>query len=128
MAKIQRFEDLEVWQNAMDLAVEVYKISATGKLYKDYGLKDQITRAAISISNNISEGFEYDNRKDFIKFLRYSNGSCGEVRNIINFLVRVNFIEDNIQKKMSEKLISLSKQLYGFINYLKNYKKKQSAI
>lgn len=123
MSKIQKFEDLEVWQNAMRIAEEVYKLTYTGKLSKDYGLKDQLTRAVISISNNIAEGFEYDNTKDFIKFLRYSKGSCGEVRNIINFLVRVNFIESAIHIELTEKLISLSKQLYGFINYLKNYKK-----
>jgi four helix bundle protein len=109
MGKIQKFEDLEVWKNAMQIAVDVYKISSTGKLCKDYGLKDQITRAAISISNNIAEGFEYDNNKDFVKFLRYAKGSCGEVRNIVNFLVLVDFIESPIHKELSEKLISLSK-------------------
>ena len=123
MTKIKTFEDLEVWQNASNLAVEVYKISSIGKLSKNYGLKDQIQRAAISISNNISEGFEYDNNKDFIKYLRFAKGSAGEVRNIIHFLLKIEFIDENTYKKFFNELISLSKQLRGFINYLKEYNK-----
>ena len=68
MGKINSFEDLEVWQKASDLAVDAYEITSQGKLSKDYGLKDQFQRASISISNNIAEGYEYDNNKDFINF------------------------------------------------------------
>jgi four helix bundle protein len=70
----------------------VYKISSIGKLSKDYGLKDQIQRASISISNNISEGFEYDNNKDFIKYLRFAKGSAGEVRSMMNFLFKIDYV------------------------------------
>ena len=124
MAKIQRFEDLEVYKNALDISVYVYELTSKGKLSKDFGLKDQITRASVSISNNIAEGFEYDNKKDFIKFLRYSKGSTGEVRNMINLLYRIEFIEKDTYSILYEKVTSLSKQLYGFIQYLKNYNNK----
>ncbi len=124
MAKIQRFEDLEVYKNALDISVYVYELTSQGKLSKDYGLKDQITRAAVSISNNIAEGFEYDNKKDFIKFLRYSKGSTGEVRNMLNLLIRIEFIEKDRYSFLYEKVSSLSKQLFGFIQYLKNYNNK----
>ncbi len=89
MAKIQKFEDLEVYKNALDVSVYVYEITSKGKLSKDFGLKGQLTRAVVSISNNIAEGFEYDNRKDFIKYLRYSKGSTGEVRNMLNLLIMI---------------------------------------
>ena len=121
MGNIEKFEDLEVWQNASDLAVEIYKISSVGKLARDFGLRDQLQRASISISNNISEGFEYDNNKDFIKYLRFAKGSAGEVRNIINFLHKIEFIGKDTYRRFFEKLISLSKQLKGFITYLKKY-------
>ncbi len=123
MGKIERFEDLEVWKKASDIAFEIYKLTEKGKLSSDYGLKDQLRRAAISISNNISEGFEYDNRKDFIKYLRYAKGSTGEVRNMLNLLLRIECIDSDLHKKLYDKLVILSKQLYTFIKYLKNREK-----
>ncbi len=127
MGKINSFEDLEVWQNASELAVDTYNLTSKGKLEKDFGLKDQFQRASISISNNIAEGFEYDNNKDFIKYLRYSKGSAGEVRNMINFLKKINYIDEKDFKIMYEKLIRLSKQLKTFINYLKDYENKKKT-
>ena len=67
--KIERFEDLIAWQKAKLLCVSLYKIFET---FKDFGLKDQIQRAAVSIMNNIAEGFERNNNKEFILFLKYS--------------------------------------------------------
>jgi len=59
MAKIERFEDLDLWKEAIVIGVEIYKLTSVGKLEKDFSSKDQLRRAAISISNNIAEGFEY---------------------------------------------------------------------
>ncbi|MGV3545456.1 MAG: four helix bundle protein [Pedobacter sp.] len=81
MAKIERFEDLEVWQIAKEIAVEVYRISDLEPIKSDFGLKDQIRRAAMSLSDNVAEGFEYNNNPDFIRFLVYAKGSSGELRN-----------------------------------------------
>ena len=80
MATYNRFEDLPVWENAKDLAVTVYKVSFDGKLNKDYGLRDQIRKAAVSVSGNIAEGFERGTKKEFIQFLYVAKGSCGELR------------------------------------------------
>lgn len=121
MGKVNRFEDLEVWQKGMQLAEDIYFVTREEKFTREFSIKDQIIRAAISISNNISEGFEYDNRKDFIKFLRYSKGSTGEVRNMLNVLIRIEYINEKTYSFLYEKLTSLSKQLYGFIHYLKNF-------
>ena len=74
MGKVERFEDLNVWKSAVQIASDIFKICATDKLRKDFSTKDQGQRAALSISNNIAEGFEYDNPADFIRFLRYAKG------------------------------------------------------
>ena len=73
------FRKLRVWQRAKDLAVYVYKVSSQGKFAKDYGLKDQICRAAVSIPSNIAEGDELDTNKHSIKFFHIAKGSCAEV-------------------------------------------------
>jgi len=120
MGKVNRFEDLEVWQKGMQLAEDIYFVTRDEKFAREFSIKDQIIRASISISNNISEGFEYDNRKDFIKFLRYSKGSTGEVRNMLIYLKRIGLIKNEVYEKLTNDAVILSKQLFSFINYLKN--------
>lgn len=70
--KIEKFEDLKVWQYSRKLVNDIYKLMSSSLFSKDYGLKDQIQRATVSIMNNITEGFERDNDKEFIRFLIYS--------------------------------------------------------
>lgn len=120
MGKVNRFEDLEVWQKGMQIAEDIYLITKEEQFAREYSIKDQIIRASISISNNIAEGFEYDNRKDFIKFLRYSKGSTGEVRNMLIYLKRIGLISKEVHEKITNDSVILSKQLFSFINYLKN--------
>lgn len=103
----------------MQLAEDIFFITREIQFDREYSIKDQIIRASISISNNISEGFEYDNRKDFITFLRYSKGSIGEVRNMLVFLKRVGLISKEVHDKLTNDAVVLSKQLFAFINYLK---------
>ncbi len=74
---IQKFKDIIAWQKAQDLPTEIYLIFG---LSKDFGFKDQVTRAAISISNNIAEGFDRSSDADFSRFLYFALGSCSEVR------------------------------------------------
>lgn len=128
MSKIKRFEDLDIWKLAIGISVDIYKISEEGKLKQDWGLKDQIRRAAMSISNNIAEGFEYDNNKDFIKFLRYSKGSAGELRSQLFSLWKIGFITEDFYNRMFDRLISISKQISGLIKYLKEYEKKNKKM
>lgn len=126
MAKIKQFEDLEIWQKAAAIAIEIYVLSEQGKLKTDFGMKDQIRRAAASISDNISEGFEYDNNKDFVKFLRYAKGSAGELRNKLFILSKVGFITSEFYEDMYKRLIELSKNIAGFIKYLKEFERKNN--
>lgn len=89
---------------------------------KDFSLKDQIRRSAISVSSNIAEGFERDNKKQFLYFLLIAKGSCGELRTQLKIAQMLNYVEPDEFATMNEKCVSTSKQLAGFINYLKNYK------
>lgn len=82
MEKAKRFEDLWIWQEARGLVHEVYSDFGTGGGAKDYGFRDQIQRAAVSIMNNIAEGFERVTDADFARFLDLAKGSCGEVRSM----------------------------------------------
>ena len=128
MNKIKQFEDLEIWQKATEIALEIYLISEKGKLKTDFGMKDQIRKAAMSISDNISEGFEHNNNKDFIRFLRYAKGSAGELRNKLFVLYKLEFIEEDFYNDKHNRLIELSKNIGGFIKYLKEYEKKKTNL
>jgi len=81
--KVQRFEDLEAWQIARELANQIYKITKQESVCRDFGFVDQIRRAAISIMNNIAEGFERGSNKEFVRFLFIARGSAGEVRSLL---------------------------------------------
>jgi four helix bundle protein len=77
--RIERFEDIMAWQKAKDLSVAIYRLFET---IKDFGFKDQIQRASVSVMNNIAEGFERKGNKEFAYFLYIAKGSCGEVRSM----------------------------------------------
>jgi four helix bundle protein len=75
----QSFRELRVWQEAKRLAVEIYRLTASGKLSRDFGLRDQMQRAAVSVASNISEGYERKSDAEFIRFLYISKGSLSEL-------------------------------------------------
>jgi four helix bundle protein len=80
MAGVERFEDLIAWQKARVFAAEIYRITASGAFQQDWGLRDQIRRASVSIMSNIAEGFERRSPNDFQRFLMIAKASCAEVR------------------------------------------------
>jgi four helix bundle protein len=121
MGKIERFEDLEVWQASMALCSSVYQITNSEFFSRDFALRDQIRKSAISVPSNISEGFERDSKKQFLYFLVIAKGSCGELRTQVKIARMQNYIEDSVFTDMNEKCLSVSKQLKGFISYLNNY-------
>lgn len=82
MEKARRFEDLWIWQQAREFVREIYEDFRTGAPSKDFGFRDQIQRAGISIMNNLAEGFERSTDADFARFLDLAKGSCGEVRSL----------------------------------------------
>lgn len=123
MATINSFEDLEIWQKAQELGALIYKLSEENiKINKDFSFKDQIKRAAISISNNISEGFEYSNNNDFFRYLRISKGSCGEIRNCLLFSIKINYCTPDEVSPLINFSKTLSSQIGGLMKYLKEKK------
>ena len=125
MTKIKRFEDLDIWKDAVSVGVEIYNVTSKGKLAKDYSSKDQLKRAAISISNNIAEGFEYNNNKSFTRFLGFAKGSAGELRSNLFVLKEASVLDQNDYEKLHEVLIKLSQNIKGFINYLSEFERRK---
>lgn len=126
MAKISAFEDLEVWKEAVRIGVEIYRLADLSPLKNDYKSRDQIIGAAISISNNIAEGFEYNNNKVFIKYLHNAKGSAGEVRSQLAILVAAGRVNNEDYEKLKSDLFGLSSKIKAFINYLKAFNQKKS--
>lgn len=93
MGKITRFEDLRCWQEARQLVKNIYQLTAFGKLSKDYGLKDQLQRASVSIMTNIAEGFSRYHKKEFIRFLNISQSSASEVKSLLYILSDLEYVE-----------------------------------
>ncbi|MBS3944325.1 MAG: four helix bundle protein [Melioribacter sp.] len=116
---MKTFEDLPIYKKAKELSVRIYRID-NSKYLKDYGFKDQIQRAAVSVMNNIAEGFERGSDRDFIKFLYYSKGSVGEIRSLLNLAFELNYIEKDFYELMKNDCIEISQQLANFIKYLSN--------
>lgn len=117
--KIETFEDLDIWKLSIKLASDIFKLSQEGKLEKDFGTKDQIRRASLSVSSNIAEGFEYNNNKQFLRFLNYSKGSLGELRSQVYLLREVGYINEEEFKDLTNQSLNLIKKVKALMNYLK---------
>jgi four helix bundle protein len=114
--KIERFEDNKSWQEARLLVRDVYAFLAG---CRDYGFKDQIQRAAISIMSNIAEGFERGGNKEFTYFLTIARGSLAEVKSLSYTGLDVTYITSEQFKTIEERTLKLNGLLNGFISYLK---------
>ncbi|ASS47464.1 MAG: hypothetical protein CHH17_01570 [Candidatus Fluviicola riflensis] len=109
----------------MKLCADIYKITNSELFSKDFGLKDQIRRSAVSVPSNISEGYERDSKRQFMYFLVIAKGSCGELRTQLKIARELNYIEEFVFSEINNQCVSTSKQLKGFINYLSTYKDKK---
>ena len=116
-SKITKFEDLDVWQESVRLSVDIYK---SLKNCKDYGLRDQIQRAVVSIPSNISEGYERKGNKEYIQFLSIAKGSCGELRTQLYIAKEVHFISKDQANLYIESTNKISAMLYKLIQVRKN--------
>lgn len=113
-AKVEKFEDLIVWQKAKTLSLAIYHISAVGTFSKDYGLRDQMRRAAVSVMSNIAEGFERYSRQEFKQFLSVARGSVAEVRSQLHLARDLQYIEDSVFKELSDLCFEISRLLGAF--------------
>jgi four helix bundle protein len=119
MASIERFEDIEAWKKGRELRKAVYKHSRTGEFAKDFALRDQIRRAAQSVTSNIAEGFEREGNREFIQFLSNAKGSCGEVRDQLYTALDENYISPKEFKTVYEMAVEVSRLTSGFMKYLR---------
>jgi len=120
--KYTRFEELPVWQEAIELAVRIFDLTSKPEFKGFYSLKDQLERAGVSISNNIAEGFERGSTQETLTFLYISKGSSGEVRSLTYLLERLQSFQsvlDNILD-LRERSTTISRQLGGWCNSLQN--------
>jgi len=117
--KIKNFEDIESWRKARKLTNDIYQATATGDFIRDFGLKDQIRRASVSILSNIAEGFERGGDKEFSQFLGIAKGSCGEVRAQLYVALDQGYLSQEIFKVLSAQAIEVSQLISGFMRYLK---------
>ena len=120
MATFKTFEDIEVWKMAFEYAVEIYKITDNDNFLRDMRFQGQIRASAGSIMDNIAEGYERDGVKEFVQFLYYSKGSCGESRSQLYRAFAVKYIDESSYRSALSKSQAISKSLSGFINYLRN--------
>ena len=117
--KFNSFEDLQVWKDSRILVKSIYQLTSDGKFSKDFGLREQIQRASVSIMNNIAEGFERNNNKEYIKFLGYSKGSAGEVRSMLYVATDLGYISQDSFNMHYQMAINIITQISNFIKYLR---------
>lgn len=122
MASYKSFEDLPVWQRAIELAAEIFELTAKPAFKFRGDLVNQIRRASLSVSNNIAEGFERGSTSDLINFLFIARGSCGETRSMLRFAPRLGGLDSEAAaiSAAAEHCADVSRQLYGWIDALKN--------
>ena len=114
--KIEKFEDLEVWQEGVRLSIEIYKLL---KNCRDFSFRDQLQRAAISIPSNIAEGYDRQTNKEFIQFLYIARGSCAELRTQIYIALKLKMIDKKSADLTIDKTKKISAMLYKLIKVRK---------
>lgn len=119
MATIRQFEDILAWQKSRELARRVFEITHSGGFSKDFVLKDQIWRAAVSVSSNIAEGFERGGNREFIQFLSHAKGSCGEVRSQLHLALDAGYLSSETWEESHTLCLEISRLLDGFSAYLR---------
>jgi len=113
MEKIQKFEDLIAWQKARELTKAIYQLTSDGPFSKDFGLRDQIRRAMVSVMSNISEGFERGSLNEFHQFLVIAKASCAEVRSQLYIALDAGYINEPAFLKLNQQATEVSKIIGG---------------
>ena len=119
MTTLQRFEDVDAWKLSREITKLIYQYSGQGKFSKDYCLRDQIRRAAISVMSNIAEGFERGGNKEFIQFLSIAKGFTAEIESQLYIALDNNYISHAQFHELIHSTHSIKSLISGFIRYLK---------
>lgn len=127
MAKVERFEDLKVWQHAIEIGLKIYQLAEQIQVSKDFRSKNQLIGCAISISNNIAEGFEYNSNRQFVRYLAIAKGSAGELRSQLYLLLKAEKISQSDYEILYNDLIQISSEIKGFMKYLNEFEKRKKS-
>ncbi len=122
MAKVEHFEDLEVWKMARMLTGKIYSFSRVGEFSKDFGFRNQICRAAVSIVSNIAEGFERRSNSQFMQFLDIASGSAGEVRAQLYIAFDLGYITQKQFRDAFDDIVCIGKMLTSLTRHLRTTK------
>ena len=118
MAKIEKFEDIEAWQKARELTNAIYTVTKSGPFSRDFGLRDQIQRAAVSVMSNIAEGFERGGDIEFRRFLSIAKGSAGEIKAQLYVALDAGLIDKEQFDSLYEMATNTGNLIGGFMRYL----------
>jgi four helix bundle protein len=120
MGTFKKFEEMDVWKKSRGLTNQIYLLTSKNGFVKDYCLKDQMRRAAISIISNISEGYERDGNREFVQFLSIAKGSSGELRSQLYVALDLSYISNEEFNSLIEKCNEISGMLNSLIRYLRD--------
>ncbi len=120
MATWERIEDIEAWQAARGLTKEVYRVSGEGAFARDFALRDQVRRSAVSIGSNIAEGFERGGNKEFIQFLAVAKGSAGELRSQLYTAGDVGHAAVEQIQSLLDEVDRVGRMIGGLMKYLRH--------
>lgn len=119
MAIWKRFEEMDVWKKACQLACTIYEETRDGEVSRDFGFRDQIRRSGVSIASNIAEGFERGSDGSFANFLAIAKGSSGELRTQLYIAGKLGYLDADRMKQLVAQAEEISRMLYGLIKRLK---------
>jgi four helix bundle protein len=111
--RVEKFEDIIAWQKARALTARIYQLTCEGKFARDYGLKDQIQRASVSIMSNIAEGFERGRPTEFHQFLSIAKGSCAELRSQLYIAFDAGYFSREVFDELMLKAIEVGRIVGG---------------
>jgi len=120
--KKDRFEELNCWQEAVTLVSDVYQLTALKEFSKDFSLREQMRRAAVSISSNIAEGKERDTKAEFIRFLFIAKGSAGELRSLFHICNIIGYLDESAFRIYTDRTAKVSGMIGNLIKSLKGKK------
>ncbi|HRS75173.1 MAG TPA: four helix bundle protein [Anaerolineaceae bacterium] len=120
MSAFQRFEDIEAWQKARELTKAIYALSNDGQFSRDFGLREQVRRASVSIMSNIAEGFGRCGNKEFIQFLSTAKGSASEVQAQLYVALDAGYINQDQFQKLYSETEATARMIAGLLRYLQN--------
>lgn len=109
--RVERFEELRVWQKSKDFSLQIYRASAAGGFGRDFGLRDQIRRAAVSVMSNIAEGFDRYSRAEFRHYLSLARGSAAEVRSQLHLALDLGYLPAETHAVLAADSLELSRLL-----------------